>query len=74
MQSDEIKNVQPLLQQHNVSGSCRLIINVYGIDMSVMQEIRFSKYLSNNSIAMNTKTKQERKEIAEKWLQNNCSG
>ena len=42
---------------------------IYGVKMTSFQEMMFSKYISNHSIAMNTKTALERFEIAEKWLQ-----
>ena len=43
-------------------------VEVYGIEMTSLQEIMFSKYLSNNGIAMNTKTKEERTKIVLEWL------
>lgn len=36
------------------------LINVHGLLMSPEEEMMFSKYVSNNSIAMNTKTADER--------------
>lgn len=36
------------------------LINVHGLLMSPQEEIKFSKYVSSNSIAMNTKTPDER--------------
>lgn len=42
--------------------------DVYGVKMTSLEEIGFSKYLSNNNIAMNTKTADERKAIALNWL------
>ena len=42
---------------------------VYGVKMTSLQELIFSKHINNCNIAMNTKTAEERREIAEKWLQ-----
>lgn len=42
--------------------------NVYGVEMTSLEEMRFSKYLDNKRIAMNTFYKEERKKIAEDWL------
>jgi hypothetical protein len=42
--------------------------NVYGVEMTSLEEMRFSKYLDNEKIAMNTFYKDERKKIAENWL------
>lgn len=36
------------------------LINVHGLLMSLEEEMKFSKYISNNSIAMNTKNADER--------------
>lgn len=44
------------------------LIDVYGILMSGSEEQAYSKYRSNNSIAMNTKTKDERYKITLDWL------
>lgn len=43
-------------------------IDVYGVQLTSMQEMIFSKYMSNNGIAMNTKKPDERKEIVLNWL------
>lgn len=43
-------------------------IDVFGVEMTSLQEMRFSKYLENNRIAMNTYYKEQRTEIAENWL------
>ena len=42
--------------------------NVYGVEMTSLEEMRFSKHLDNERIAMNTFYKEERKKIAEDWL------
>ena len=42
--------------------------DVFGVKMTSLEQMRFSKYLENNRIAMNTKHKEERKQIAKKWL------
>ena len=36
--------------------------------MTSLENMMFSKYVSNNNIAMNTKTEIEREEIALSWL------
>lgn len=41
---------------------------VYGIEMTSLEEMCFSKYIANNGMAMNTKTKEERYLIAKDWL------
>ncbi len=41
---------------------------VYGVKMTSLQNMMFSKYIANNSIAMNTKSEQERKELTQNWL------
>jgi len=41
---------------------------IFGVKMTSLQEMRFSKYLDNNGIAMNTLSKEKRKEVAEKCL------
>lgn len=43
--------------------------NVYGVEMTSFQEMVFCKYLVNQGIAMNTKTKHERYLITENWIQ-----
>ena len=43
--------------------------SVYGVKMTSLQELIFSKYINNCNIAMNTKTAEERQEIAKKWLE-----
>ena len=37
--------------------------NVYGVEMTSLEEMRFSKHLDNERIAMNTFYKEERKKI-----------
>lgn len=44
--------------------------NVYGVEMTSLEEIKFSKYRENNGIAMNTYYKDDRKNIAKYWLNN----
>lgn len=41
---------------------------IYGVEMTVIESMMLSKYLSNKSIAMNTLTAEERKDLAIKWL------
>lgn len=43
-------------------------LDVYGVEMTSLQEMKFSKYIENNRIAMNTYYKEQRKQIAKKWL------
>lgn len=43
-------------------------LNVFGIEMTSLQEMRFSKYLENNRIAMNTYYKEQRTQITKKWF------
>lgn len=44
---------------------------VFGVEMTGIQQMAFDKYLSNNSIAMNTITREERTQLAQKWLNEN---
>ena len=44
------------------------IETVYGVKMSGLEDMIFSKYLSNNNIAMNTVSADERTRIAQEWL------
>ena len=44
---------------------------VYGVEMTSLENLIFSKWISNNSIAMSTKTEQERKQITLNWLTEN---
>jgi len=46
---------------------------VYGVQMTSLQNMMFSKYVSNNNIAMNTHTEAERTRITQEWLDNNKS-
>ena len=44
---------------------------IFGVKMTSLQEMRFSKYRENNgAIAMNTISKKERFDIAKNWLVN----
>lgn len=38
-------------------------VNTYGIKLTDIQNMMFKKYLSNQAIAMNTKTPKERRQI-----------
>ncbi len=42
--------------------------NVYGVEMTELENMIFSKWVSNNGIAMNTKTIEERRKITSDWL------
>lgn len=44
--------------------------NVYGVEMTELENMIFSKWVSNNGIAMNTKTTEGRREITSDWLLN----
>lgn len=44
-------------------------VDVYGLKMSSLEEMMFSKYIRENGIAMNTKTADERLAIALDWLE-----
>jgi len=43
-------------------------LNVYGVEMTELENMMFSKWISNQGISMNTKTNEERIEIASDWL------
>jgi hypothetical protein len=43
-------------------------IDVHGVKLSPEEAMRFQKYIAVNTIAMNTKTSEERKEIVINWL------
>ena len=42
--------------------------NVFGIKLTSLQNMWFSKYLDNEGIAMNTLQPKERTEVVENWL------
>ena len=44
---------------------------VFGVEMTSFEEMIFSKYLSNNGIAMNTLLPEMRTEVTREWLKNN---
>jgi len=44
-------------------------LNVYGVEMTELENMMFSKWVLNNSIAMNTKNENERYEITLAWLE-----
>jgi len=46
-------------------------INVYGVEMSSFQEMKFAKYIDSKGISMNTLNKKERFNLADKWLKSN---
>lgn len=52
----------------NIRFDSMKLIDVYGIKMNSIEQGAFAKHLSNNSIAMNTKTTDERLSIAINWL------
>lgn len=72
--TDETTSVRPAFAKQLLAVRAGCLIDVYGVEMTSLQNMLFSKYIANNGIAMNTKTKEQRKEIAEYWLENNCSG
>lgn len=43
-------------------------LNVYGVDLTELENMMFSKYISNEGIAMNTKNQEERKLTTLNWL------
>lgn len=43
-------------------------VEVYGVWLTSLQNMLFSKYIANNGIAMNTIKPDERKEIVLNWL------
>lgn len=45
------------------------LINVYGVQMSQVEEMAFAKYRSNNNIAVNTMTEDERLALTLNWLE-----
>jgi hypothetical protein len=44
------------------------MLNVYGVELTELENMIFSKWVSNEGISMNTKTEIERKEITLNWL------
>jgi len=42
--------------------------NIYGVQLTSLQQSQFTKYITDNKITMNTKTAGERKLIVESWL------
>lgn len=45
-------------------------VDVYGIKMSSIEEMRFAKWRQENNVAMNTKKADERLAITLEWLEN----
>lgn len=43
------------------------LLNVHGLLLSSTEEMKFSKYLSKNNIAMNTKSAGERMTVVLEW-------
>lgn len=43
-------------------------LNVYGVELTELENMMFSKWVSNEGIAMNTKTEEERMQITSDWL------
>jgi len=54
-------------------GESKGLVNVYGILMSSTEEQAFAKYRSENQIAMNTKTPDERLALTLNWLEKHLS-
>lgn len=46
---------------------------VYGVEMTSLENMAFSKFIANNNIAMNTKTADERERLTAEWLENRLS-
>jgi hypothetical protein len=40
---------------------------IYGVELTELENMKFSKYLSNEGIAMNTKKESERTVITQNW-------
>ena len=49
-------------------------VNCYGVLITSMQEMQFSKLIRNEGIAMNTLTSEARKILVEDWLSKDFSG
>lgn len=50
------------------------IVNIYGVEMTPIQEIKFSQFLNKGDApAMNTLTKEERFEFTKKWKNENTN-
>lgn len=43
---------------------------IYGVKMTSLQEMQFSKFRNENGIAMNMLTEAERLELTQNWLNN----
>jgi len=43
-------------------------LNIYGVELTELENMMFSKWISNNGIAMSTKTEEERTHITSEWL------
>jgi len=48
-------------------------LKVYNVEMSELENMMFSKYVSNNNIAMSTLTEAERTRITQEWIDNNIT-
>jgi hypothetical protein len=40
---------------------------IYGVEMTLLEEMQFAKYRDNKGIAMNTLTEKERFELTNNW-------
>jgi len=45
----------------------------YGVEMTSLEQMAFFKFISNNNIAMNTKTADDRERLALEWLEDHLS-
>lgn len=45
-------------------------VNVYGVEMTPLEEMKFKRYMINNRIVMNIIYKDDRTKIASEWLSN----
>ena len=46
-------------------------LNIYGVELTEIENMMFSKWIANNHIAMNTLTEGQRYELTINWLDHN---
>ena len=59
--AEQIRNLQKIIRE-------RKELKVYGVVMTELENMMFSKWVSNEGIAMNTKSEDEQTKITSDWM------
>ena len=59
--AEQIRNLQKIIRE-------RKKLKVYGVVMTELENMMFSKWVSNEGIAMNTKSEDEQTKITSDWM------